>query len=381
MKSSSGDYYRGLDHVRALAALLVFVWHFFHGRHGTVVPFDGMAWWGPLVVFDEGHTGVGLFMTLSGYLFARLLDGRTVDYPQFFWNRAVRLLPLLLLVMVANAAMEAWQQHDLRAAYWFLLRMPQGLLLPTWPNGGWSITVEAHFYLLLPWLMMLKARQPAMLLLVIATAMLFRAGYRAAVGEVQNLAYWTIVGRIDQFVLGILAFQFRAHLIGRHRLAAAIGIAFVLIYMGLNQLGGLWGQRSHPSTRWVWVVLPTLEGATFAALIAWYDGSFAHRRGRVSDAVAKVGEYSYSIYLLHFFVVFKLARWIQAHGIDLSSFPVALATALLAFVAMMPIGYLSMRFVERPFLALRRRYDRSTPVRAPAAPLDLPDMPQGRTLR
>jgi peptidoglycan/LPS O-acetylase OafA/YrhL len=39
-------------------------------------------------------------MTLSGYLFAKLLDGKEVNYRNFFWNRAVRLLPLLAVVVV-----------------------------------------------------------------------------------------------------------------------------------------------------------------------------------------------------------------------------------------------------------------------------------------
>ena len=30
MKSSSGEYYVGLDHVRGLAAFMVFSWHFSH---------------------------------------------------------------------------------------------------------------------------------------------------------------------------------------------------------------------------------------------------------------------------------------------------------------------------------------------------------------
>jgi len=103
-------------------------------------------------------------------------------------------------------------------------------------------------------------------------------------------------------------------------------------------------------------VLPTLEGLAFSALIAWYDGSFLHQDGPLSNLFATLGEYSYSIYLLHFYFVFTVAQWIHANVLDLSNFYVALPVSLLAFIAMIPIGYLSMRFVERPFLRLRRRY-------------------------
>jgi|GEM_PF-4028732 len=99
MKATSGEHYVALDHVRAIAAMLVFVWHFLHGLHGSPVPFEGTPVWGPLVLFDEGHVGVALFMTLSGYLFAKLLDGKRVVYHLFFWNRALRLMPLLLFLL------------------------------------------------------------------------------------------------------------------------------------------------------------------------------------------------------------------------------------------------------------------------------------------
>jgi hypothetical protein len=38
----------------------------------------------------EGHTGVALFMTLSGYLFAKPVGDHRIDYPSFLWSRAVR---------------------------------------------------------------------------------------------------------------------------------------------------------------------------------------------------------------------------------------------------------------------------------------------------
>jgi peptidoglycan/LPS O-acetylase OafA/YrhL len=357
VKSSSGAHYVALDHIRAVAALLVFVWHFIHGPKGYPVPFEGAPVWGPLVLFDEGHVGVALFMTLSGYLFAKLLDGKKVIYRLFLWNRVLRLFPLLLLVMAINAALLAVdQQHKLGTIYWYFKWMSSGFLLPIWPNGGWSITVELHFYLLLP--LLLFFRQRFSLGLMVLLAICLRAYFYGRDGEVQGLAYWTIVGRFDQFVFGIMAFHARRHFTRRHVLVAAISVLFLTVYYLFDLAGGFYFLGGTPSTSPLWIVLCTVEGFAFASLIAWYDTSFRTRGGRISALVGKFGEYSYSIYLLHFFVVFAVADWIHRNIVDLSSFYVALPVALIAFVAMLPFGYVSMRLVEAPFLRLRKPYYR-----------------------
>jgi len=83
VKSSTGSHFIALDHVRALAAFLVFVWHFLHARPSVPVPFAYTPSIFPFALLDEGHTGVALFMTLSGYLFARLLDGKKSSVARF----------------------------------------------------------------------------------------------------------------------------------------------------------------------------------------------------------------------------------------------------------------------------------------------------------
>ena len=75
MKSSTGMYFVGLDHIRALAAYIVFSWHFVHVHDGHLGDSPSIF---PLSLLTEGHTGVALFMTLSGYLFTKLLDGKNI---------------------------------------------------------------------------------------------------------------------------------------------------------------------------------------------------------------------------------------------------------------------------------------------------------------
>lgn len=358
MKSTSGSHFVALDHVRAIAALLVFLWHFVHGPAGYPVPFSGAPVWGPLVLSDEGHVGVALFMTLSGYLFAKLLNGRQIFFFRFLMNRALRLFPLMFFVLAIGAALAAYRADDLRAAYWFILGLPKGLIFPTLPNGLWSVTVELHFYIVLPLLLWLLRSSVRWLLALLVAAVLFRAYLWASLGEVQSLSYWTFIGRIDQFILGMVAFSLGDLLRGRHMTAVVVASIFVSFYLWFDTAGGFYELGSYPSKSVVWVVMPTLEGLAFCTLIAWYDRSFVNLRGRLSDLAAKIGEYSYSIYLLHFFFVFGLARYIHEHVLSLGNFYVATAVGFVAFLAMIPLGYLSMMLIERPFLRLRVIYIR-----------------------
>ena len=353
MRSSSGQYFVGLDHVRALAAFMVFSWHFIHvsgGQYaGPLLP--------PLSLLTEGHTGVALFMSLSGYLFAKLLAGKNILYKAFLWNRFIRLVPLLALVLLLAGVAVAWRGGDL-GRFWQAIVV--GMVRPTLPNGGWSITAEFHFYLLLPLLLFLTRRWRPALLLVLLASIGLKAYVYQQMGQVQSLSYWTIIGRIDQFILGILAFQYRGLVKNRFWLVALIGVGFIAAYSWFDGLGGFYKNPTYPSPDPLWIFWPAVEGLAYGTLIAWYDNAFDHRAGvgqsRLSRFVAMIGTYSYSIYLLHFFVVFRLARAIDNHLVDLSNLYVALAFAVPSFLLMIPLAHLSFRYVEKPFLRFRKPY-------------------------
>ena len=350
MRSSSGEHYIALDHVRALAAFMVFTWHFTHGFSGSPIPFSYVP---SLFIFsplDEGHTGVALFMTLSGYLFAKLLDGKRINYLAFMWNRVLRLLPLLVVVVLAVGIQHYLSGEEI---VHYLRTIASGAISPTLPNGGWSITVEFHFYLLLPFILWIVRKSKLWLFVILLGALILRLKLHHDRGDmIQYFSYWTIIGRLDQFICGVLLFEYRDLLTRRHVVVAAMVTAFSLFYWYFDALGGL---SLYPPTGALWVFLPTLEGLVYASLVAYYDCSFSPPTHGISRFVSRIGSYSYSIYLLHFFVVFSVAEFIGQY-FDLSGFFTACCWSLVCFLLMVPVGHLSYRFIESPFLSFRKRY-------------------------
>jgi peptidoglycan/LPS O-acetylase OafA/YrhL len=362
MKSSTGQHWIALDHIRAFAAFSVFTWHFVHGATGYPVSFSGAPAIFPFAILDEGHTGVALFMALSGYLFAKLLDGKAVAYGPFFWNRLLRLAPLLLLVIVIKDVGDALH-GNFRPLYW-LQQLAAGLVLPSWPNGGWSITVEAHFYLVLPLLMWATRRNRFAPLGVLVAAIALRCALFAWRHQVEDLAYWTIIGHIDQFLLGIFAFNQRAWMQRNHVVAAAVALGLAGLWYAFDVAGGFNATAQSP----LWIVLPTFEAVAYSALIAYYDTSYTPKTTGISGLIGKAGAYSYSIYLLHVFIVFRAAAFIDRHIMSLSNFYVACAWSAVLFMLMIPVGHLSFKYIEEPFLKLRRRYIRLSPAEPSAEP-------------
>jgi peptidoglycan/LPS O-acetylase OafA/YrhL len=338
-----------LDHVRALAAFMVFCWHFIHGAEGFPIPFTGAPVFPFAAMLDEGHVGVSLFMCLSGYLFARLLEGRTIHIGRFIAARIVRLGPLLIAVFGLNLLVVMLSDGDFSA---FFYRLLSGFVLPVWPNGAWSIAVELHFYILLPFILAARKKYSFALPLFIVCAILFRAAIFGVTGSVQDAAYWTIFGRIDQFLFGILAFDLRGWLRANHAVAAVAAISLGLGYYAFDIAGGFYELPSSDAA--LWIVLPTFEAIGCATLIGWYDNSFSPR-GRVSDVLAAIGFYSYGIYLLHFFVVFRAAQYVHSH-FGMSNFSTAVAFALPAFLLMVPIAWLAYRAIEKPLQRFKPDY-------------------------
>jgi peptidoglycan/LPS O-acetylase OafA/YrhL len=370
MQSPNSSYNPAIDHVRAMAAVLIVLYHGNEMLLPSLAHTGTYVWpltWNPFAaVIYEGHTAVGLFMVLSGFIFTAAAIGRSVLYAPFIWNRFLRIYPLMLsiLALAIYQHPEMFQLGDfIRSLVLFtqlpLLNIGPTLHIAPWTEIFWTITPEFQFYLIFPallWLLTYFGPRPLLMLLV--GALLCRGTYFAFYPDVSHISYWTIIGRIDEFLIGMLAAAaWRGGLSDRRTTellfpAACLAVPFILL--AYNRAGG-W-----PDTSWWKAIWPSIEGAMWAVFILGYL-KFAKRLPRlISAALATVGEASYSSYLLHWPIALFVTGWLAAAltGVEMEypHFASLLLTAAVVLPPIILISLVTFRLIERPFLRMRVRY-------------------------
>ncbi|WP_213295393.1 acyltransferase family protein [Paraburkholderia sacchari] len=143
---------KGLDGLRALAVMLVFLSHKAH-----------------VDAIDAGKIGVWLFFLISGYLIIGELHRNRLRVEQrtarrdavlyvFFLKRTLRIFPVYYLLLIALTIAHAFfYQRDVNLGlpwhYVFLSNFWIGIVHDGWPGSVshfWSLAVEQQFYLIAP---------------------------------------------------------------------------------------------------------------------------------------------------------------------------------------------------------------------------------------
>lgn len=280
-----------LTSLRFFAALLVFLHHM-----RTDYPTPHWAWY--RAVLNAGFTGVSLFFVLSGFILA-------YNYPQvtqrgrFYLSRFARVYPLYLFALLWGAIF-AWHQIGHRATA--IAGAADVLLLQTWfprimlqiNNPGWTLSVEAFFYALFPFLITPLSRVrrtwlAVVLLWLLAIAPGIVLHLFASQGTASSLQPWLYLPpfRLCEFLIGMLTgIAFRRSTPAPGVVAVAVSAALCLAAL-LSQ--PLWPDASFRSGV---VALP------FALLIYCLAGY----RGRLLAwaPLQIAGESSYALYIVQF---------------------------------------------------------------------------------
>jgi len=353
-------YLPRLDHLRFLAAMIVLLYHAFH----QFVPLDVHPGNPLLILIDEGHTGVGLFFVISGFIFGVLTFGRDVRYWQFVRNRVLRIYPLLVFAVFLGAARIREQIAPSALLFDHLLPIASfgfsGPQLADFPQL-WSIAVEFQIYLLFPFLLRFGERYGVRYWLVfIGLLLTIRLLVWSATETVQVLAYGSVFGRLDQFLIGLMAGRlFRSRdgvLSNPWFLLLAVTVALGALW-GFDRLGGYYG-NGYPAKHPMWIGWPLIEGLAWAFVVLAYVNSRLSLGRWFGKALTWLGLISYSIFVMHFLVFYALKPWI-ATALVLNADP-WLDALLKGVVIVLPstilVAAMTYYLVERPFLRYQGTY-------------------------
>jgi peptidoglycan/LPS O-acetylase OafA/YrhL len=353
-------YIPSLDGIRAVSFMLVFLAHAGLERR---IP---------------GGLGVTVFFFLSGYLITTLLrtemdqSGR-ISIRDFYLRRVLRIFPPFYLTILLAVLLHVthvlpgrldpravlWQCAHL-ANYWGIYHTLDGI--PAGTNVLWSLAVEEHFYLVFPLLYVILRRRASVRwqtiwLGAICAAML--AWRCVLVYHFHVLEKRTFSGtdtRADSILFGcIFAIAWNPVLDEiklrdwRMILLAACGLALLaatIIYRNF---------QFRESFRY------SLQGLSMipifaAAIIYWQSPLFRWLNFRW---VRHLGVLSYSLYLVHFTVIFVVNEHVKARP---------LLNGVLALALSFAVSSAFYRWVERPFAALRIRYSHASRPPGPHAP-------------
>jgi peptidoglycan/LPS O-acetylase OafA/YrhL len=365
----------GLDALRAMAVIFVLSDHFAvaWGRAG-----QDDVWMQKLPFVYFGWTGVDLFFVLSGYLIGKQLwtefvKTGDVNVPRFLMRRGLRIWPLYAAYILVPILLGGSIVKRIPDMLFFSNYVEGGV------NGGWSLSTEEQFYILIPLLIVGFRKRlnlsrwlyalPAIMLIVVMLRVITRANLVAAgmsSEEITLAMYFPFHLRSEALFVGLflsLIAVLRPDLYQR-RIANGmsplmLGVAFIAVTIGL-------ALRSFDRHVFVYTALGLVYGSF--ALTVLTDRSFLTRwtGWRVFYPIARL---SYGVYLAHFIVLQYAGPVIIKTIARLPINPAAAfaASLFVGLLASLLVSTVTFVLIERPFLLLREHWQhRRRPQEAPA---------------
>ena len=365
MQSSNNIYLERVDILRFVAATLVIFWHYFH--YGTI-PHEVLPHHFSLSVLEEGHTGVSLFIVLSGFIFQYINSGKEISYFKFLRNRFFRIFPLAIFWILIYVAKDHLNPVEVLLNTIFVFN-PLSV-----PGVGWTIIVEFQFYLIFPVFHKIIERKGGTLNIVglFVLMILLRGMLYINTGNMRDFAYYSIFGRLDQFLLGVIAAKLYANRLSsffsrpeleklRLFLLAGVVAGLLVVFHFFVMAGGYFGVDNEHGKGAAWIVFLDVEALFYASIIVLYLSLNKYALLRpVESFFAKLGEFSYSMYWLHWPMILALCVIIMRLNI-FNPGPRSFASMwLIGFAVILPaivfVSALSYTFFEKPFLRFREKY-------------------------
>jgi len=355
----------GLDHLRAIAIILVMIFHYGRGIPDWLEPIKRIGW-----------TGVDLFFVLSGYLIGFQLlkefkGNSKINLKRFYMKRLFRIVPAYLAVLILYYSLGSLREGSGLPPLWKFLTFTQNYGLDSQTqksfSHAWSLCVEEQFYLLMPISIILffqtrlQKLAPYFMLTLIGVGILLRiynwnefvqpfiesGSRRLMVQGLLEKVYYPSHNRMDGLILGVLIasiFNFKpgwqTFLSKYGNISLLLGlILFLLAYQVCESI---------LSFKAMVYGLPLISLAYgFIVIGAISPTSILYKlKSRFTFVIATL---SYAIYLSHKQVYHFVKIWvtdIDNGFIQQNVFWICLILAVIG-------GLILHLFIEKPFMKLR----------------------------
>jgi len=358
-----------LDGIRGLAILLVLIFHYIvevasfnvDGRIRTTILCFALTW-----------SGVDLFFVLSGFLIGGiLLDAKHADnyYRTFYFRRISRIVPLYAVLIatfiigaycVPSASKPLAAMFDTHIPTWSYFFFLQNVFMTLhrsygsgWMSVTWSLAVEEHFYLLLPFVVRRLSSKGiaafAIGMIVVAPALRGILAHYA----VSGLAMYTLFPcRADALGGGLLvAIACRNRtmwtwLTSHRRYCYA---AFTIFGVGILAWTVVYYNLGYG---WMAAFYTSL-----LVLVVANPGCVERRVFR-SAVLVKLGTVAYAVYLFHPGIL-RLCHYLCFGAIPINDNWRTAGTTALSLAATLLVAGISWRVLEKPLIQrarLRYRY-------------------------
>jgi peptidoglycan/LPS O-acetylase OafA/YrhL len=362
-----------LDGLRGLMTIFVVISHYF-GEVPSGMPILMVGW-----------IAVDMFFVLSGYLVGKLIldkGGAANFLTVFYVRRACRTLPIyglsvLVIFSLIGLIDRPWARAETSFPLWSYLTFNQNVFTAIhndigheWLSPTWTMGLEEHLYVVLPFLFLLVPRRN-----LVAVLCAIALGAVLARGSILTFApdWWMAIlvflpTRADVLICGVLAAlalaapaAAPARFVGAQRLAGPVLLVLTCL---LKLLDGGSGNVFR-------VLGPLTVSLACAAFLTTLVGGAPEAVRFRSPVLCFFGTTSYAVYLTHMPVLGLMHGLVLGATPDVAT-PAQWAVTAAALPVCVVIGWLLTRLVEAPISAYGRTWRWSertfTPRNPPAAP-------------
>ncbi len=360
-------FFPNLNGVRALAALMVVVSHIelhkiiFHIRRIPGVD-----------LLNFGKAGVSIFFALSGFLITYLLleekrNFTVINFKGFYIRRLLRIWPLYFLVVAIGFTFFGGSAKALLLSVFFLPNLAFCLqMLPAIYDPIWSIGTEEQFYIFHPHFFRIKKTEHILYALIIFIICIW--GFQLTVDHLfqerpmyKNLHQVMYYSRFDNMMIGaVIAVlyhnkkypQFNSSLqrlfnkVFRKRYQMVIMNVF-LIYLIVYLLYDV-----HHGD----VLISFFSSLLIVNLCETENAIFSLNY----KILNYIGNISYGMYLLHKFVLFLVLLLVQRYLVQGSLITENIVIYSSTIVGTIAVASASYYLYEKPFLSIKKRFQKIT---------------------